>query len=446
MNDPTPTPDDDLIRRALQREAEGVEAGDQLLDRTLTAASRPAARPHRRVLVAAAVIAAVAIGVGAAVSRDDDARVDTLEDPTTTTADTVTSDDLASALLTLFPCTTQGTVQVSFFIEPEGAAAVRAALHADARTLELVDASSEDIDAALHGASEGRSLTASSATYQDEEDATDVVGAMSDLPGVVATSTTSCAQGGPTASADPAAMAIVREDGWLVYIDLQTGDPRELYFGGDPGAPPSGQEEGGPQHIDAVDLSPDGRWVYFSTCCEPASGLTYRISVDGGEPEPITSGRHPRVSPDGRFVATATGEAVNISGADGGAVVATKPTACCAQGLAWSPDGTQLAAVRTSSDGSPAQAVLLDWDGTALTAGDPGKPDNPGSFVSWTPDGMLVVSSGGPVDDDRSLSQDTGYHWLLWVDQDGVVLVQAGHESSARTPVAGLPEALVADW
>ena len=59
---------------------------------------------------------------------------------------------------------------------------------------------------------------------------------------------------------------------------------------------------------------------------------------------------------------------------------------------------------------------------------------------------MLVVSSGGPVDDDRSLSQDTGYHWLLWVDQDGVVLVQAGHESSARTPVAGLPEALVADW
>ena len=58
MNDPTPTPDDDdLLRRALQAEAEGVQATDELLDRTLAAARRPAVaavpapaggRRHRR--------------------------------------------------------------------------------------------------------------------------------------------------------------------------------------------------------------------------------------------------------------------------------------------------------------------------------------------------------------------------------------------------------------
>ena len=74
------------------------------------------------------------------------------------------------------------------------------------------------------------------------------------------------------------------------------------------------------------------------------------------------------------------------------------------------------------------------------------QPDNPGSFVSWLPDGMLNIVSGGPVDDDRTLSQDVSYGWLLWVDEAGVVQEQAGGPSGDRTPIAGLPEALAADW
>jgi hypothetical protein len=114
--------------------------------------------------------------------------------------------------------------------------------------------------------------------------------------------------------------------------------------------------------------------------------------------------------------------------------------------LAWSPDGTQLAAIQsTGADGSDARALLFDWDGSHLTPADPGKPENPGSFVSWTPEGMLTISSGGPVDDDRQLSQDTSYRWLLWVDEQGRVLSQAGHGSGDRTPL-DLPAALAADW
>jgi hypothetical protein len=101
----------------------------------------------------------------------------------------------------------------------------------------------------------------------------------------------------------------------------------------------------------------------------------------------------------------------------------------------------------TGAPGEERDVLLYGWNGTALTpVDDLGKPDNPGWFASWTPDGTLSASSGDPIADDRSLSQDASYRWLLWVDEGGVVRVQAGHESGDRTPIAGLPEALTADW
>jgi len=447
MTDPIPTPDnDDLIRRALEGEAEGVQASDELLDRTMEAVRRPAVPPYRR-LLAAAAIAAVVIGAGVALVRDDGAHeVDAVDDPTTTTTDPVVADELGPALLTLFPCPAAGTVQLSLFVDTDGAGAVRAALEGDERTLDVVEAPGGDVEAALQEvAGDDRFPIALNATFATGDDELAVRSVVSDLPGVLTTSTLDCDQGGPTDA--PTLMALVREDGWLVVIDLPTGEARELHFGGDPEAPPSGQEEGGPQFIDGVDLSPDRQWIYFSTCCEPASGMTFRISVDGGEPEPIAMGAYPRVSPDGRFVATATSVGVSVTRLDDlDAVPADAFTDCCPRGLAWSPDGRQLAGVRSLGMDDVPQVVLLDWDGASLTVADPGKPDNPASFVSWTPDGTLVRSSGGPVDGERSLSQDSTYEWLLWVDEEGAVLGQDGHESSARPPVEGVPQALDADW
>jgi hypothetical protein len=185
--------------------------------------------------------------------------------------------------------------------------------------------------------------------------------------------------------------------------------------------------------------------VYFSTCCEPAVGRTFRIPVTGGEPTEIGQGAYPRVSPDGRHLATSGCQLVFVSDADG-----TDSTYLeldeCVGAMAWSPDGRQLAATTTTGPDYAPQVLLFDWDGTSLTRAEQGKPDNPGSFVAWMPDGISNTFSGGPVDDDRSLSQDASYRWLLWVDEEGVVREQAGFESADRPPIDGLPEALVADW
>ena len=238
----------------------------------------------------------------------------------------------------------------------------------------------------------------------------------------------------------------MREDGWLITVDLSTGEQRELHFSGDPDVileEPAGSRS----FIDAVDLSPDGQWVYFSTCCEPASGNTYRIPIAGGEPELFAVGGYPRVSSDGRFVATGAADHLIITPVDrsSGGAVAVQLT-CCLSRLAWSPAGSQLAVVRGDGPDDTRQVLLFDWAGRSLTPANTGKPDNSGSFVAWTPEGTLSISSGGPIDDDRSLSQDASYHWLLWVDEAGVVREQAGHESSERTPISGVPEAIAADW
>ena len=96
--------------------------------------------------------------------------------------------------------------------------------------------------------------------------------------------------------------------------------------------------------------------------------------------------------------------------------------------------------------GAEPEVLLFDWDGAALRPKDMGKPDNPGLFVSWTSEGTPNISHGTPLADERSLSHDGSYHWLLWVDEEGVVREQAVHESGDRTPIPGLPEALAADW
>ena len=458
MTDVPPTPDpDDAIRRALQAEADGVEASEALLDRTMAAAARPAVRPGRRLLAAAAV-AAIAIGAVVAVATDDDEQqVDAANDPSSTT---VTSDPeapalgLADLLGTVFAC--DESIQTAVFVDAgstaEEQAAVLAVLSRDGR--QPITATSEQVSARLLdryaedpealAIIEASDLPMGMAVASTDLDAALALRAeVSDLPGVQQVVSHECRDS--TSGERPMTVALVREDGWLVVVELTTGEERQLYFGGDPQAS-SDVPEGG-LFIDAVDISPDGEWVYFSTCCEPASGVTYRIPIAGGEPEQVTFGAYPRVSPDGRFLATATGEQVTITPIDGGEPVSA-PFGCCATRLAWSPDGRQLAMVEFLGDaGVEAQVHLYDWDGTSLTPTDPGKPDNPGPFVAWTADGVpTTISGGGSVSSYRSLAQDGSYRWLLWVDGEGVVREQAGLESGELPEITGLPEALSADW
>jgi hypothetical protein len=459
MSDPTPTPVDDLIRRALQGEADGLQASDELLDRTLASAHRPRVHTGRWLLTAAAVIAIVAIGVAVATTRDDDEPVESAGDPettTTTTAPLATQDDLLRALGVLYPCREGDVVRLSVMVEGPEATAVSTALQSDDRARDVTAASSDSVAAALRipigSVSPDDVPSAFSATFATEEDELAVVGAISDLPGVLATSTVTCS-GTPTEPSGerPTTVVLVREDGVLVVVDLETGEERELHSLPEVGTP----EDADGYYIEDVELSPDGQWVYFSTCCEPIDGPTYRIPTSGGTPERVADGRHPRLSPDGRFVATAAGSTtVQISPADGGSPLASVEVPCCEpSAFAWSPDGAQIAAV-TIIEGSyertgdlQHQVVLFGFDGSSLTQIDPGRPDNPGRFVAWAPYGdMTTMSGGGSLDSSRSFSQDASYEWFLWVDGEGVVREQAGLSSGELPAIPGLPEAISADW
>lgn len=287
-------------------------------------------------------------------------------------------------------------------------------------------------------------VTVAAVTLAQDEETLHVVDDPDRTTTTIVSTSTTAAESNPVR---PDLVALVRDDGMLMTVNLATGEEVELHTVGDPNNPAPGTEEGGPYYIDGVDLSPDGETIYFSTCCEPVSGNTYRIPVTGGEPELFAVGAAPRVSPDGQWLATGGGTMVivtPIDGADGSA--RTLEVECCTRSLAWSPDGTQLAYV--SGTGAPRegpQVIVLDWDGSALTVADQGKPDNPGSFVSWRPDGTLTTIGGDAVAEDRSLSHDRSYRWLLWVDREGTVREEQ-LESGDPTPIEGLPPALAADW
>lgn len=466
MTDHTPEPHDELLRQALRAEADGVVADDALRQRVDAAtATAPPRRAARLIAVAAAVAMLAGVGIAVAINQDDDTQgVDSIDPaaPTTTSA----GPDLDDAVAGLFECPT-GAIQLVVLTAPGTGADERAAVDAalshepgpgtltrysPTEVLELLEAKGT----APAGLEVADVPAAWVATYTDPAQEIEVRSTVADLPGISTMSSTDCRDGGPgeVATEAPDTIVLVREDGWLVVVD-EGGEQRELHFGGDPASPPAGQEEGGPQFIDDVELSPDGEWVYFSTCCEPASGITYRIPIGGGEPEQLAFGAYPAVSPDGRWLATATGESVSLidlagpppdPGAGPLQTAASVPVGCCARGLTWSPDGAELAfTVAMEADAEP-QVQRLAWDGATLTPVDSGKPDNPGWFATWLPDGMPNTVSGEPVADDRSLNQDRTYQWSLWVDQDGTLLAQGPGVTGDRIALEGMPTALVADW
>lgn len=467
MSDPT----GHQIRAALRAEADDATAGDDLLERIRSGAARPNRGRSPRLLVAAALV--LIGGLAATVWRSDDpTTVDVTDDSTPATdagaveppADGPFSPaDMTPA--TSIACRDDRVTDVAIYLAPDATVADVASMEQRLGADELVDA---------HEYLDQRAAYADFVmVFADSEDLIDAV-RPEDLPSVFLIRVADPTTAGDVAAnhgrepgvyetfvhpcdddgTRPTLVALVREDGWLVTVDLTTGEQRELYTAGDPRET---FEEGGSSSIDSVDLASDGQWIYFSTCCEPAPGIVYRIPVEGGGPEQVCYGAYPRVSPDGRFVAVGAGEHLSMLSTEVrdrglGTPLGQVELPAGISSLAWSPDGTQLAAVtgrfEDQAAGGPGvgEVVIVAWDGTTLAAADMGKPSTPGAFASFTPDGTRTISSGGPVDDDRSRSDDVSRQWILWVDQDGTVLEQAGHESGDRTPIEGLPKAIAADW
>jgi hypothetical protein len=96
----------------------------------------------------------------------------------------------------------------------------------------------------------------------------------------------------------PEQVVAATEDGRLVVLDVATGNEvRELARAG---TATDYQDAGSEPFIDAVEVSPDGSMVYFSTCCEPASGAMFQVPLDGGA-EPVRlalDGAYPTIRPD----------------------------------------------------------------------------------------------------------------------------------------------------
>lgn len=140
------------------------------------------------------------------------------------------------------------------------------------------------------------------------------------------------------------------EEHRLVVVDTDSGEALrvlETFDDADVFTEETGEPLAAGSFLGDITVSPDGGTVYWERCCEPAPGVIFRAPVDGGEPEQVTLGAFPALSPDGSQLAVvelqwitvvdlATGDARRFTaGGDRGPSALANP--------AWSPDGATLA-------------------------------------------------------------------------------------------------------
>jgi hypothetical protein len=165
----------------------------------------------------------------------------------------------------------------------------------------------------------------------------------------------------------------------------------------------------GNEMIESGDVSPDGRWLVFSSA-RPGGTLLYRMPVSGGEAVPLTDTRWsawgPRWSPNGSeiaFFASQTGTSMSVERimtvpAAGGEPVALAGEGDLSNDPAWSPDGFHIAF--QSNRTGRWEAWLLSRDSVGGAWHHPVPLTHTGCFVrDWAPDGSGVLCSyfGPPV-------------------------------------------------
>jgi hypothetical protein len=189
----------------------------------------------------------------------------------------------------------------------------------------------------------------------------------------------------------------VSEDGRLVVLDTATGEPlRQLAAAGDPTepAPPEG-EAGRPSAINAVDVDPASGSVMYSLCCEPISGTTYEVRLDGSlPPTERGGGLDPSIDGEGAFsmVATAIGLSL-ITGnqADIPLDQLLPESVGAVQNPTWITRGTiAFSIVRQQS---VALGILVQDDADDLSAAAYAPPDG----QSWTSPAPWIGEDGEPA-------------------------------------------------
>jgi TolB protein len=136
----------------------------------------------------------------------------------------------------------------------------------------------------------------------------------------------------------------------VVFVSTRTGRA-QLWRMGIDGSNPV-QLTDGPGTAVRPDCSPDGKWVFYHLSAGGARNV-WKVALDGGAPVRLTdvSSARPVVSPDGRLVACAYGEAkpdaqikLAVIPSEGGPPVRLieAPAAVKSLSLRWSPDGRRI--------------------------------------------------------------------------------------------------------
>jgi serine/threonine-protein kinase len=217
----------------------------------------------------------------------------------------------------------------------------------------------------------------------------------------------------------------------------------------------------GSQFVETVQLSDDGRWLYYDSDLSGNMDL-YRMAVAGGSPERLTTDSSddfwPAPSPDDKEVAFHSWRAgsrdIWVMPLDGGPLQRVTSSPAQEAMAAWAPDGNRLA-----------YCLFTGWGGVWTVRRVNGVWRKPverldhGFFAAWSPDGrslafgsslsqgslwVMPADSGAP----RLLADTTGPRPILgdeprWSDDGRAVytrtLDEAGVSAFWRIPLDGGP-------
>jgi hypothetical protein len=469
---------DDLIREALRAEATGVAADQSLLERIRDGA--PAARPTgmRRGapwLVAAA--AAVVAGVAAVIAQDDAHQtVVVVDDPDITSPVEVegllpspreacaasdgqilvvvmsaaaTHDDIGRISDHLAMAADSGPTPLDEFVYVDEAEVYE-------RAQQRLAGDSPELDSLMPD----QMPTYFVVTMPAGTDDVGVRGELADLPGVLSLSSTDCSGASPPTalpSVEPPSQAVaVTERGRIEVLDTATGGVvRDLGGFEDPTDPEIAQREGGPYSIVGVALHPNGRDVYFETCCEPAAGAIFRVPVDGSVSidssrlAPVAYGYGMDISADGRWLAYVSGPVVSVMDLETGEVHYTAESGDGTHGwvqVAINADGSVLAIERVLERSADGSAILRSDARTVDVTradGEYEEHDVPsGRFIPiWIEGGRMLASAPAPGTSPRDVNLDAAGDWILEVTEDG----RLEGRSEEMVAIPGGPY-LAADW
>ena len=216
----------------------------------------------------------------------------------------------------------------------------------------------------------------------------------------------------------------------------------------------------GPQTIEAVSVSPDGKWVTYDADRDGIANI-YRISTAGGEPEQLTNEAFdtfaPAISPDGNLLAyhsfrTGTRD-IEVKPLNGGTTELVTNTPAQESYPVWSPDGASIVFWVQGADGGVYVVSRLapgKWSSPRRLSVHHAPFSASTGFSDWSPDAKWIVSvtarSIVAVSSDSAASRtiyaaplnEPAPETLIW-SRDGRSIYFKSHDAEGRATISIVP-------